>query len=615
MARRVLARTSRPRRWAWCAWTATALLAAGAGCGGGKSKSTAFVSKYPQLPAKEVPAYLRGTILERTDLAGTEGLLVNAYSLVVDLPGTGDSTAPTPVREFIIKEMLRRGFGSTLLQPGVERMTPERVLADPKAAIVRLDAFIPPGARRGQRFDAVVSVIEGNNTSNLTGGVVYRTDLKINGADPRAPSGQIETYASAEGPIFVNPVYSLDSAEPQGAAAASLRKGMILGGAVATQDRVLALRLRQPQLSFSRFIENRIDQHFQDPTVAAAQDEGIVHLTTPARFRGDWEHFAGLVAALHLNTAPDFVAARARELAEAAVLPDAPLLEISYAWEALGPVSLPTVAPLMEHPDPDVAFAAARAAAFLGDAGAPRALLAMAHAPSHPFRLTAVQTLGRLPPTPAVAKLLRELLEAPEPDVRIEAYRQLAAVKDGSIFSTVINDKFVLDVVPSGQPPLVYASRTGVPRLAILGNRPALELPVIFSAWGARLTISSQPGERFVTVFNRAQGVRRPAPVACRPDLAELVARLAGSGGADEAGLDLTYGDIVAVVRALAEQQMIMAGVADGRLVSAGFVLQDAPLVEDAILSAPPLPGDSGRPQGAPEEPPTEPTATSSAMK
>jgi hypothetical protein len=83
-----------------------------------------------------LPAYLKDTVLERTDLSNIGPLAVSSYGLVVNLRYSGDSnTAPTAVREWMIKEMYRHGMGGHRI-PGYHDMTPERALADKRNAIV-----------------------------------------------------------------------------------------------------------------------------------------------------------------------------------------------------------------------------------------------------------------------------------------------------------------------------------------------------------------------------------------------------------------------------------------------------------------------------------------------
>ena len=115
-------------------------------------------------------------------------------------------------------------------------------------------------------------------------------------------------------------------------------------------------------------------------------------------------------------------------LVEEAKKPDALLEDISYCWEGIGPPALSFIAPLLTDSRPDVAFAAARAAAFIGDptGAANVALLSMARDSNNPFQLNAIEALGGLTPSASVNQMLRELLDSDKTLVRIEAYKVLA---------------------------------------------------------------------------------------------------------------------------------------------------------------------------------------------
>ena len=93
--------------------------------------------RYPTLEPRVVPDYLKDTILQYADLAGTEPAPVSGYGLVVHLHGTGGSRVPTPVRAFMIKELARHDFGSL----ATNWESPEAVLASKDVAIVRVDGL------------------------------------------------------------------------------------------------------------------------------------------------------------------------------------------------------------------------------------------------------------------------------------------------------------------------------------------------------------------------------------------------------------------------------------------------------------------------------------------
>src|SRR5438105_4179728 len=106
-------------------------------------------SRYTTLPPKEVPAFLNGTIFQQVDTANTEPFIVNSYGLVVNLSGpTGDSrNVPMNVKQFIIRQMVKNGIGSTRAVGESTQIQPEEMLKDKRNAIVRVDGPIPPGAR------------------------------------------------------------------------------------------------------------------------------------------------------------------------------------------------------------------------------------------------------------------------------------------------------------------------------------------------------------------------------------------------------------------------------------------------------------------------------------
>lgn len=572
---------------------------------------------YEPLPAKEgVPAFMHNTVWEKVNVGNTESFQVSAYGLIVNLDNTGDSTAPAGVRLYMMKEMQKHLIGSSL-QPGWQTQSPERVLADKRVAIVQVVGMLPPGIRKGDQFDVIVQSLPKNQTSSLAGGELYMTTLKVNGADPNNPFAAVNDFAVAKGFVFVNPSYALDKEQhPSAAVRQSLRNGVILNGGIARYDRPLFLRVLTPDARMSRYIEQRLIDRFEDTKVAAAEDEAIIQVYVPAAYRGDWRHFSKVVTHVPLETSPESLTARARYLADEAVKPNAMLDDISFCWEGIGAPALPFLAPLLADKRPDVAFAAARAAAFIGDrtGAADASLLAMAKDDHNPFQLNAIQTLGSLPPSESINQMLRELLDSDRNLVRIEAYNILA--RNGAKFISTLavtdnpsNQKFLLDLVPSSRPPLVYATRTGTPRIAIIGAVPRVGTPVMFSAMDDRLTISSAALGDTLTIFYRgsvamdAQGRFResnmlePVNMPTRPDLDEFIKRLGGWVTVDDdRPLNFTYSEVIAILSRLSKEQKLIAYSNTGAAVHANFVLQDAPSVQNLIYNAPSI--DTGRPQG-----------------
>lgn len=325
-------------------------------------------------------------------------------------------------------------------------------------------------------------------------------------------------------------------------------------------------------------MQDRIRFRFQDDAIARAQNEAQVYVLVPRSYKGDWQHCMGVVTHLYMAAAPGFGIVKARELAKEAVKPDAPLADISYCWEGIGEEAIPAIQPLYGNASGDVAFAAARAGAFLGDTTAVDALSLIAATEAHPFQLNAIKTLGSLRETPQITRILTDLLSAKNALVRIEAYHGLARQGAPSILSREIRDRFVIDRVVCGGAPMIYATRSGVPRIAIFGQNLPLRTPILFSAMDDQFTISSNEGDKSMVVFDRTNASARAAAQAhIRPDLYELMRCL---GGDSNDGFAFEYSEIVGILQALAGQQNIPAS----------FVLQDQPNLQEALEEPPPLP-------------------------
>ncbi len=546
-----------------------------------------------------LPPYLKDTVLERTDLSNTGPLAVSSYGLVVNLRYSGDSnTAPTAVREWMIKEMYRHGMGGRRI-PGYQEMTPERALQDKRNAIVIAGAFIPPGARVGQRVDAFCQALPQSSTASLAGGTLYQCELRLYGADAINPGGSVNKFIEARGPLFINPAYALETPSPsEGIARSGARTATILGGGLVTADRALQLRLRTPQWNIARAIERIINTRFQGVAdknrqdgrgmcVAEGQDEGYLNLYVPVSYKGNWEHFVGVATHLYVNMNPSAAAIKAQELADAAKSPGALLEDISFAFEGLGQVSVPYITPLLSHPSADVRYAAARAGTYSGDTASEDTLITIARTAGNPFRLNALMALAEVPNNPEINRAMVSCLDAEESPVRIQAYKVLAAAGDPTVISRSISDNFVLDVVESKGPPLIYATRSAEPRLAIFGNRTSIRQPMTFAAFDTQLTITTD-AERpsLLSVFYRGDDVQEPVKTASRPNVAELAARL---GGAGDQKLHFGYGDIIGILQSMVDRGKV----------AATFVLQDQPGVGDMLAGTPDLSG-GGRAVGEP---------------
>src|SRR5438552_3248358 len=123
-------------------------------------------SKYAPLPAKNFPAFMKGTILEAAEVENKDPYLVSGYGLVVNLANTGDNRGvPQAVVGAILDEMARRGLGSS--DERLKPYKPEAMVQDPQTAIVEVYAWLPPGGRAGQRIDVFVQAERSSQSKSL----------------------------------------------------------------------------------------------------------------------------------------------------------------------------------------------------------------------------------------------------------------------------------------------------------------------------------------------------------------------------------------------------------------------------------------------------------------
>jgi hypothetical protein len=161
-----------------------------------------------------------------------------------------------------------------------------------------------------------------------------------------------------------------------------------------------------------------------------------------------------------------------------------------------------------------------------------------------------------------------------------------------------INHRFLLDIVPSKGPPLIYATSTGIPRIAIFGDHVSLHTPLTFTAMDMRLSISSEDTSKLLTIFYRDPMARDPEHVESHNDVPEIFARLGGKGPPDpDASFTLSFADVVAVAANLVKQHNIYGTLPDGSLVECAFELEH-PRLETDTWSSIPSENREGRPQG-----------------
>ncbi len=516
-------------------------------------------------PTYTGPGFLYGSIGSIASLSGYERVYVSGYGLVVGLHGTGSPDCPPGLRPLMIREIARGGFGLHSL--GLGNLTPAQVLASDQTAVVQIEGEIPPGAPRGTRFDLLVSALRETSTTSLEHGILYSTDLQIGGLDLSRLKGNA-LAKGGPGSLFVNPFIEApltgDANDPR-------RLGYVLGGGVTTTDMPLRLVTSRPSLRLVHQIAERINSRFQHEPgdkgpLAWPTSETTINLRVLNRFRDNPQRMLDLLSHLYMDPTPQFVMTRSQELGKLLEDPSnhQHADDIAYAWEAMGRGILSVIRPYYKDTIPARKMAALQAGAGIGDAEAIEPLWQIASNPQGLASEQATVSLGRMiqsanPPNRTVVDNLRKLLDADDPLVRMAAYEALDSVDDASIQRRLFYNAEVTQVICNK--PMIFAARTGRPRIIIFNDQLGFTTGMFFSIWNDRLMVktAADPGKLDLLYRPPLNGplVRESIPAT----LYYLVGMMAFRPTQDSTtpGLDLSYQQIVEALHKMTRQGFVQA--------------------------------------------------------
>jgi len=395
-------------------------------------------------------------------------------------------------------------------------------------------------------------------------------------------------HARAWGPVFANPF-----ADSSGTGATvDLREGTVIGGGANIEERKLSLISVIDSYATVRQIRDVINRRFpRTPAVADAVSPTNVKLSVPDEFRGREGRFLERVRYLPLSTSAIQLEVRAKLLAAEMTREDAPLDHLSLALEGIGLSVTPMIQPLYTHPRRPVNYYAARAGLRLGDELALEVIARHAKDAKSPFRRQAIRELGDAAQKLRAANVLREILADEDVQIRILSYESLRRVSPETIMHANVGRdpiNFVVEVCPSDGPPTIYARRTQVRRIALIGGeRMVCRPPFLYSQPDRPLVMSASEGDRVVTLLRKnAEGRVALGPMKAPLDVPNLVRFLGqefsrGRDGRIE-GLNIDYGVVLDVLYRLCEKGGIKAD-----------IRWEEPSVEDVLGPLEPM----GRPE------------------
>ena len=383
---------------------------------------------------------------------------IERAALVTGLSDSGCDPPPGLQRQQLMADMQARGV-----------VEPNKLLASKSTALVWVHAYLPPGVRKGDRFDMYVEVPPDNDTTSLDGGWLMETRLaEMAVLGNKVRDGHV--LGIAEGPLLVDPVSqgTLDSV-------AKLRARVPVGG-VSLTDRSIGLILgpEHRSVALSKRIGDSINKRFHAVIkgtkrgVATPKTDRFIDLEVPSVYKNNLARFVRVVRCVAVVEPPAGRHARlellARQLADPVTAPAAAL-----RLEALGKEAVPTLREALDAKDAEVRFAAAEALAYLGESLAAEQL-AEAAATMRSARPAALAALSVIDDANGLDALQR-LLTSTSAETRYGAFRALWRMDPSAplIRGERLGDACSLHVLDVEGPPLIHATRSMRPEIVLFG--------------------------------------------------------------------------------------------------------------------------------------------------
>lgn len=508
------------------------------------------------------PAF-EGTVGSVVYVEGHRPQRVRGFGVVTGLKGQGGRNCPPSIREQLLKEIRR--YRSAHPELGTNMPSAENILDSLDTAVVQVTSEIPPGAGKKRHFDLFVTAVD-PDTKSLAGGFLLPCELRVFRDEGPAGSLTGKVLANAQGPIFMNPFAAGGTGTTS-----NPREGQIIGGGSNIEERSLLLIATMESYSTVKQVQNAINRRFpEEKQIASGISPTNITLKVPSQYQGREGRYLETILALPLVNSPMVIETRARALVGELARPEAPLNKVGLALEGIGISVVPMIQPLYAHARKPVNYYAGRTGLRLGDPLAIEVIIRHAADEKSPFRREAIRELGDARQKERAAAALRDVMASGDPQIRILAYEALRDVAPNTIYHVTVGkhpENFVLELVPCEGPPLIYARRTGVRRIALIGgDRMTCKPPLLLAEPGSPVMLSAQEKDDVVTVVRKDHSGKillgpLKAPLGMAPLIRFLGQHMTRSADGRVEGLDLDYAVVLDVLYRLSERKAVNAQV------------------------------------------------------
>lgn len=521
-----------------------------------------------------------------TQITGKNLIALQGVGLVTGLKGTGGNPPPSVHREALLREMRRRNVKN-----------PNQILRSPSTALVIVKAYLPPLIRKGESFDVEVYLPGNSEATSLAGGWLMESYLAEQAMIQGRGLLKGHILAKAKGPILIPPMGEDDSKQ---GASGLLRRGRILAGGISTtEDRDLALYLRNDFKSIrnSQRIANKIGSRFhhfdqygiEEPLAEAKTDKKVVLKLKP-RYKHNDSRYLQVVRHIAFRETDVAQRVRMQKLSEDIMIPEK-AERASIELEAIGKKAIPILKMALKSPLLEVRFHAAVALAYLDD-GSGLKHLAEAAREEPAFRVYALAAMSAVD-EPEAHIYLRDLMCMTSAETRYGAFRALWTLdkNDPFIRGENMNGQFLLHVLeteleaqveadpnaksdsPKNGGHMIHITHRKHPEVVLFGSKQDFRVPIAVRAGDVMVTGAAGSDEVVVSKYEVGQPDQRKKV----PRNIAVVIRTAVDMGA-------SYPDIAAMILQAHNQGNIEGQVEIDALPEGGRMYY-RPTADDSLLA------------------------------
>lgn len=528
--------------------------------------------KVPQDPYKEQQRKVlmnKGRLVQ--DLArpaNVDAAKIEAATLVRGLRGTGADEPPSSYQQLVLNDLSR----------DVEKKrTAKSEIASLNTAIVLLETIVPPGARKGDRFDAKITLIPNSEATSIQNGYVEDAEMHQYMTADKVYSGNVLAV--------VNGYVTLDPDEIEKDSPIAYKQGKIIGGAVVTRPRPIWLELKEEERSagVAQRVEDVINKRFSytkpgyagKKKVAKAQAGAArINLEVPDEYRDNVIRYVNVVCAISFYETTDELNERIDRLSAQLLNPETSEFA-AIQLEAIGSSNAKVVDAIrngLDSTNDAVRFNSAITSAYFDirqDRQKTGKILAEFARNSAKYRPASLATLGvTMKNSFDVDSELRKLLNEPNIETRYGAFRALWTrnPSDYMIQGENMADQFSYHCLNCGGTPYVHITQSSRPEVVLFNaDQIYLQGQVEIEA-NPRLVVRSDENDIVVKRYETGDGVDEQRRVSYKVD--DVVRALVELGG--------TYPDVVSFLTK-AKSKKVLYSTADGDISS------ECPLAIDAL--------------------------------